>query len=315
MDLAFTPLRTSSAARRALSSTRTRRRRGSSSPSSAGPASRSRRSSAAPGSASSRRRAARGGRPRAPARAALVDLVASSRSSPRTTRPRSPPARRAGRSRSGPLVPDLDTATRIAVVGGDTVWELEGAERELLATNDETPAARGRVRRRDRAARCAPPMCCPRCARARSRSLALEACRRRRARARAGVAYAPSDEQFGRRSARTRRLRTRSRRRSRSSSSPGPSRWWAAWCVAHDEPNAAVAAAAAKAIAADAAVTVVRARDPGARRHRLHLGARPAPPLQARALDPDLGGFRRRSCAPRSPHHLLDDPVDERGGA
>ena len=33
---------------------------------------------------------------------------------------------------------------------------------------------------------------------------------------------------------------------------------------------------------------------------RLHLGARPAPPLQARALDPVLGGVRRRSCGPRS---------------
>ena len=30
--------------------------------------------------------------------------------------------------------------------------------------------------------------------------------------------------------------------------------WWAAWCVAHDEPEAPVAAAAAKAEAADAAV-------------------------------------------------------------
>ena len=38
----------------------------------------------------------------------------------------------------GPLVPDLDTATRVAVVGGDTIWELEGFEREVLATSDET---------------------------------------------------------------------------------------------------------------------------------------------------------------------------------
>ena len=30
--------------------------------------------------------------------------------------------------------------------------------------------------------------------------------------------------------------------------------WWAAWCVAHDEPEAPVAAAAAKAEASDAAV-------------------------------------------------------------
>lgn len=37
-----------------------------------------------------------------------------------------------------PLVPDLDTATNIAVLGGDTVWELTGATREVLATTDET---------------------------------------------------------------------------------------------------------------------------------------------------------------------------------
>ena len=39
---------------------------------------------------------------------------------------------------TGPLVPDLDTATRIAYVGGDSIWELDGAEREVLQTNDET---------------------------------------------------------------------------------------------------------------------------------------------------------------------------------
>src|SRR3990170_8716385 len=38
----------------------------------------------------------------------------------------------------GPLVPDLDTADRVAVVGGDGIYELEGAERELLTTTDES---------------------------------------------------------------------------------------------------------------------------------------------------------------------------------
>ena len=37
-----------------------------------------------------------------------------------------------------PLVPDLDTATGVAIVGGDTIWELDGSEREVLATNDES---------------------------------------------------------------------------------------------------------------------------------------------------------------------------------
>ena len=39
---------------------------------------------------------------------------------------------------TGPLVADLDTAMRIAYVGGDSIWELEGADREILLTNDET---------------------------------------------------------------------------------------------------------------------------------------------------------------------------------
>ena len=39
---------------------------------------------------------------------------------------------------TGPLVADLDSATRVAYVGGDAIWELEDAERELLQTSDET---------------------------------------------------------------------------------------------------------------------------------------------------------------------------------
>jgi alkylation response protein AidB-like acyl-CoA dehydrogenase len=37
-----------------------------------------------------------------------------------------------------PLVADLDTVTGVAIVGGDTIWELDGGEREVLATNDES---------------------------------------------------------------------------------------------------------------------------------------------------------------------------------
>ena len=50
----------------------------------------------------------------------------------------SPGARRAGRARTQPFRPDLDTAANVAVVGGDTIWELDGADREVLATSDET---------------------------------------------------------------------------------------------------------------------------------------------------------------------------------
>ena len=39
---------------------------------------------------------------------------------------------------TGPLVLDLDTATSVAIVAGDGIFELVGAERELLATRDQT---------------------------------------------------------------------------------------------------------------------------------------------------------------------------------
>lgn len=38
----------------------------------------------------------------------------------------------------GPLVPDLDTAGRVMIAGGDSLHELEGYTRELLQTNDGT---------------------------------------------------------------------------------------------------------------------------------------------------------------------------------
>lgn len=39
---------------------------------------------------------------------------------------------------TGPLVLDLDTATSVAIVGGDGIYELVGADRELLDTRDPT---------------------------------------------------------------------------------------------------------------------------------------------------------------------------------
>ena len=38
----------------------------------------------------------------------------------------------------GPLVPDLDSAEHVAIVGGDGIYELDGGERELLSTTDES---------------------------------------------------------------------------------------------------------------------------------------------------------------------------------
>ena len=68
--------------------------------------------------------------------------------------------------------------------------------------------------------------------------------------------------------------------------------YWAAWCVAEGDADATVAALAAKAYGVRDRRRRVRALDPGARRHRLHVGAPAAPLLQAGAVD---RGLRRLS--------------------
>ncbi len=155
----------------------------------------------------------------------------------------------------GPLVPDLDTATRIAVVGGDTVWELEGAERELLATNDESRplgvVSGGETRRELCPSDVLPAL--------RTRSLAILALEAVGVGARAlelSVAYVAEREQFGRRIGSYQAVAHPLASSLADVELARSLAWWAAWCVAHDESNAAVVAAAAKADAADAAVLV-----------------------------------------------------------
>lgn len=153
----------------------------------------------------------------------------------------------------GPLVPDLDTATRIAVVGGDGIWELEGAGRELLQTNDVTRplgvVTGGKAGRRLASSELLPAL--------RTRSLAALACEACGVGARAlelAVEYVREREQFGRPigayQAVSHPLAT-----SYMELELGRSlALWAAWCVAEHDPQAAVAAAAAKSQAAEAAV-------------------------------------------------------------
>ena len=81
--------------------------------------------------------------------------------------------------------------------------------------------------------------------------------------------------------------------------------YWAAWCVAEDDEQAPVAAAAAKAFATEAAVAACERVDPGARRHGLHVGAPAAPLLQARALARGLRRAAGASCARRLQTPLL----------
>jgi alkylation response protein AidB-like acyl-CoA dehydrogenase len=153
----------------------------------------------------------------------------------------------------GPLVPDLDTATHVAVVGGDTIWQLEGFERELLATNDATRplgvVSGGEPGRALASSDVLPAL--------RSRSLAILALEAVGVGTRAlelAVDYARTREQFGRivgtYQAVSHPLATSFVELELARSLA----WWAAWCVANDEPDAAVAAASAKSEAAEAAV-------------------------------------------------------------
>ena len=153
----------------------------------------------------------------------------------------------------GPLVPDLDAVTRIAVLGGDTVWELEGATREVLATVDVTRplgvVVGGDVTRPLFASELLP--------RVRSRTLVMLAFEALGVGGRAlelAVAHARDRHQFGRPIGAFQAVGHALADRWVDLELARSLAWWAAWTAAHDEPEARLAAAAAKASAADAAL-------------------------------------------------------------
>jgi alkylation response protein AidB-like acyl-CoA dehydrogenase len=155
----------------------------------------------------------------------------------------------------GPLVTDLDTADRVAIVGGDGVYELEGAEREILTTTDETRPL-GVVRGGDAGPRLADSTVLARIHTRALAALAIETCGVARRALELAIEYAASREQFGKRigayQAVSHPLADAYTQLELSRSLA----LWAAWCVATDDPQAPLAAAAAKAYAADAAVAV-----------------------------------------------------------
>ena len=155
----------------------------------------------------------------------------------------------------GPLVPDLDTAGSVAIVGGDGIYELEGEERELLTTTDESRPL-GVVRGGEPGRRLADSAVLEEI---RSRSLAalaIESCGVARHALELAIEHATTREQFGRpigvyqavshplADAYTRLELARSLA------------LWAAWCIAADDEQAPVAAAAAKSYATEAAVEI-----------------------------------------------------------
>ena len=199
----------------------------------------------------------------------------------------------------GPLVPDLDTATHVAVVGGDTIWELDGAEREILATSDESRplgvVSGGEAGRALCGSDVLPSL--------RTRSLAilaLEACGVAARALELSVAYVSEREQFGRRIGSYQAVSHPLASSLAEIELARSLAWWAAWCVAHDEPEAPVAAAAAKAEARTppcaACERAIQAHGGigFTWEHVLHRLYKRALAIQA------LGGVARHSSAPRS---------------
>jgi alkylation response protein AidB-like acyl-CoA dehydrogenase len=154
---------------------------------------------------------------------------------------------------TGPLVADLDTATRIAYLGGDTIWELVGAEREVLETNDVTRplgvVSGGEVGQKLASSELMPLL--------RSRSLtalSLEACGVGSMALELAVGYAKARVQFGKPigayQAISHPLATTLMELELGRSLA----LFAAWCIAEGDARAPIAAASAKSLCADAAV-------------------------------------------------------------
>ena len=155
----------------------------------------------------------------------------------------------------GPLVPDLDTAEHVAIVGGDGIYELVGGEREILDTTDESRPL-GVVRGGEPGRRLAGSGVLPEIEARSQTALALEACGVARLALEDAIEYASSREQFGKKigvyQAVSHPLADAYTRVELSRSLA----LWAAWCVATGDAQAAIAAAAAKSYAGESAVGV-----------------------------------------------------------
>ena len=185
------------------------------------------------------------------------------------------------------------------MVGGDGIYELEGAEREILETTDETRSL-GVVRGGEPGRRLADSGVLAEIRDRTLAALAMEACGVARRALEYAIEHVSTREQFGKKigvyqavshplaDAYTRLELARSLS------------LWAAWCVAEADAQRAVAAACGEGVRVRGRGSDLRDGDPGARRHRLHLGARPPPAVQARALDRELLDLGAPACGPRS---------------
>jgi len=154
---------------------------------------------------------------------------------------------------TGPLVPDLDTAARVAIVGGDGIYELDGGEREVLESTDETRPL-GVVVGGAAGERLASSEELPRLRTRSLAALALEACGAGRKALELAVGYVSEREQFGRQIGAYQAVSHPLADAYTQLELARSLALWAAWCVATEDAQASLAAAAAKSLAADAAV-------------------------------------------------------------
>ncbi len=153
----------------------------------------------------------------------------------------------------GPLVTDLDTADKVAFVGDDGIFALDGGEREVLETSDATRPL-GVIVGAEPGRRLAAATLVPELRRRGRVALALEACGIGRRALEYAVEHASTREQFGRKigtyQAVAHPLATTYLELELARSLA----LWAAWCIAVGDAQADVAAAAAKSQCAEAGV-------------------------------------------------------------
>jgi alkylation response protein AidB-like acyl-CoA dehydrogenase len=156
------------------------------------------------------------------------------------------------------LVPDLGIVDRVAVVDEDGIWAVEGESREVLATMDSTRrlgrigldgATRTPLVEGDEAIDVASAI-----RRRALAALALEAVGIGRRALELSVEHAKTREQFGRPIGVYQAVSHALADTYAETELARSLAYWAAWCVAENDPQAQLAAAAAKAYAADAAV-------------------------------------------------------------
>jgi alkylation response protein AidB-like acyl-CoA dehydrogenase len=154
---------------------------------------------------------------------------------------------------TGPLVPDLDTVTNVAIIGGDSIWELEGAEREVLQTNDETRPL-GVVSGGDAGRRVASSELLPQLRTRSLAALALEACGVGARALELAVGYVKEREQFGKPIGIYQAISHPLAKTLMELELGRSLALFAAWCIAEDDERGPIAASSAKALCSDAAV-------------------------------------------------------------